>query len=181
MISRDKISPFTKTLDQEERRWFALRVRPKSEKMVGAQLLKKGVPTYVPVQKKVRYYTRKVKKVELPLIKGYVLVHMILEDYIKVLDTEHAIGFVRNEKAPSPIPEEAIDLLRRVEGSAHHADAVPLDQLQLGVELEIIGGELTGMQGRLCDIKGKEFVSIELIHMDTAIILDIDRKYLRLM
>jgi transcriptional antiterminator RfaH len=176
-----KLSPFTKSMSENERFWFAIKVRPKCEKLVRDRLLDKGVPNYVPIQIKVRHYTRKVKKVELPLLKGYVLVNAILEDYLPIIGTEHVLGFLRSDRAPAVIPEKDIELLRRVEGSAHAANSIPLNELQAGAMLEIIGGDLTGMTGRMVSIKGKELISVELIHLDTAILLDIDKKYLRLL
>ena len=176
-----KTSPFTKTMSDKERFWFAIRVRPKCEKLVRDRLMEKGIPNYVPIQVKIRHYTRKVKKVELPLIKGYVLVHALLEDYLSIIETEHVLGFLRSDRAPAVIPEKDINILRRVEGSAHAVDSIPLEELQAGAMLEIIGGDLTGMAGRLVSIKGKDLVSVELIHLDTAILLDIDKKYLRLL
>lgn len=181
MISKIKKTAFTQTLDEQTKKWFAIRVRPKCEKVVKAALEKKEIESYVPLQKKTRYYTRKVKKVELPLIKGYVLGYLILDDYVKVLETEHIIGFVRSDQAPSPIPEAEIELLRRVEGSSLNVESISLEELQMGAHIEIIGGELTGMFGRVCEVKGREFVSIELVHLDSAIMLDIDKKYLRLL
>jgi transcriptional antiterminator RfaH len=178
--TRTKISPFTCTLDTREHHWFALMVRPRTEKMVAQSLRRKGIEAYVPVLTKYQYYTRKVKKVELPLIRGYVLVPLILADYIKALDTEHVCGFIKHNKAPAIIPDEQIELIRRVEGTGKCADAVPVEQLEPGAHLEVIGGDLTGMSGRLVRLKGKDFVSVELIYMDTALILDIDKKYLRL-
>jgi len=181
MSSKVKKTPFTQSLDGENKKWFAIRVRPRCEKVVKLALEKKGIDAYVPIQRKTRYYSKKVKKVELPLIKGYVLTSIILEDYVKVLDTENVIGFIRSDQAPAPIPESAIELLRRVEGSTVQAESVALEDLQHGAHMEIIGGDLTGMIGRICEVKGREFVSIELIHMDAAIVLDIDKKYIRLL
>ncbi len=176
-----QVSPFTKTLDPHERKWFAVRVMAKCEKMVAKALDRKSIPYYLPLKTQVRHYTRKVKKVETPLIKGYLLVHLLLEDYIPVLDTHHVVGFVKYDNAPAVVKDEDIEMLKRVEGSAHNAENISSDDLVPGVELEIIGGDLTGLRGRLVEVKGKEYVSIELIHMDSFIILDVDKKYLSIL
>lgn len=175
-----QVSKFTKTLDTQERKWFAIRVMAKSEKVVARALGRKGIPYYLPIQTRVRHYTRKTKTVELPLLKGYLLVHLLLDDYIHVLDTQHVVGFVKSDNAPAVVRDEEIELLRRVEGSSHYAKTISTEELIPGSEMEIIGGDLTGLRGRLVEVKGKEYVSIELIHMDSAIILEVDRKYLSL-
>ena len=58
-------------LDTSEARWFAVYARYKREKVVAQRLQEKGIECYLPLQRLTRYYTRKVKQVELPLISGY--------------------------------------------------------------------------------------------------------------
>jgi transcriptional antiterminator RfaH len=179
MITAASISPYTRTLDPSEKRWFAIQVRPRCERLVSRYLQQKEVDAYAPMQQIVRQYTRKRKIVEKPLLSCYVLINICQADYVSVLETENVIGFVRHDKSPALIPQDQIDLLRRVAGSHLEADIVRLDEIEPGDWLEIIGGDLTGLRGRMVAFKGKSYVSMELMQLDSAIILDIDARYLR--
>jgi transcriptional antiterminator RfaH len=179
MTTAASISPYTRTLDSCEKRWFAIQVRPRCERLVSRYLQQKEIRAYAPMQQIVRQYTRKRKIVEKPLLSSYVLIQICHPEYVHVLETENVIGFVRHDKAPALIPQEQIDLLRRVAGSNLETDIVKLEQIEPGDWLEIIGGDLTGMRGRMVAYKGKSYVSIELMQLDSAIIIDIDAKYLR--
>ncbi len=172
-------SPFTCSLTTQEARWCAVRVRARCERVVAGLLERKGIRSYLPMQQIVRQYQRKRRLTERPLLPGYVLIQVCLWDYVPVLDTMHVTGFVRQDNAPAIIPQSEIDLLARVADSGRSADLVAVSDLRPGGEVEVIGGDLTGLKGRLVAVKGKEFVSVQLLHTEHALLLDIDRKYIR--
>ena len=110
-------------------RWFAVQTRSKSEKFVQRMLAKKGIYAYVPLQRFMRRYTRSTRIVEKPLINCYVFVRIVKQDYVPVLETENVSGFIRFNKELVAIPEEDINVLRRI-------------TLEDGLEVEAIPGIL---------------------------------------
>lgn len=172
-------SPFTSSLTNLEARWCAVRVRARCERMAAGLLERKGIRYYLPMQQIVRQYQRKRRQTDRLLLPGYVLVQIRLGDYVPVLDTLHVTGFVRLDNAPAIIPQAEIDLLARVANSGRATELVAVHDLHIGDEIEVIGGDLTGLKGRLVAIKGKEFLSVQLLHTEHALLLDIDRRYIR--
>ena len=85
-------------LDTEEKRWFAVYTRYKREKIVVQRLREKRIEAYVPLQELTRYYTRKIKKVQLPLISCYVFVKITKEQYVPVLETQDIVSFIKFNK-----------------------------------------------------------------------------------
>jgi len=159
-------------LEEKVKKWFAIRTRYKAEKEVCRVLSNKGVEAYVPLYKVVREYTRKRKVVELPLINNYVFVRIIKDDYVSVLETANVINFVRFSRNLISIPDEEIILLKRI-----CREEIPVEVTELefhdGKEVEIIGGKLTGIRGRIVDTRGKKFL-VELLYIGIGLQLEID-------
>ncbi len=161
-------------LDTVEHRWFAVYTRPKAEKIVVSQLAHKQVESYLPIQKKVRKYTRKIRLVELPLIGGYVFVKIIKSDYIKVLETEHILNFVKFSRNLIAIPEAEIDILRRIVGDETAEIEVEKTSFLEGDKVRIASGNLFGLEGKLVASKGKNKMVIELESLGYSMILTVD-------
>ena len=82
-------------LDNHEARWFAVYTRFKREKVVKRALQEKGITSYLPIQKLTRHYTRKVKHVEMPLISCYIFTKITKKEYVRVLETQDVVNFVK--------------------------------------------------------------------------------------
>lgn len=148
-------------LSNYEARWFAVYTNYKREKMVAKRLKSKGIEHFLPLQKFTRRYVRKIKHVELPLINCYIFVKITKPEYISVLETENVLKFVRFRNNLISIPEREIDILRLVVGEDIEVELEQKgkDYLSIGDEVEIIGGQLTGLQGVLLEQRsGKNFV-----------------------
>ena len=165
-------------IDEKEPRWFAVYTRYKREKMVNKRLQKKGIHTYLPLQQVKRHYTRKVKHLELPLISCYIFTKITKKEYVSVLEDPDVVHFVRIANDLIAIPEDQIELLRRIVGEGIEVE-VESGNYRIGDEVEVIGGQLTGLRGRLMDKEGEKFFLVELDFIDTRLRMKIDPKYLR--
>jgi len=160
-------------LDEQEARWFAVYTRYKREKLIRKRLADKGIETYLPLQQFVRHYTRKVKVVDLPLINCYLFVKITKHQYIQVLETADVLHFVRPAKELIAIPETEIDILKRVVGESI-AMEVDRSGFQSGDEVEIIGGNLTGIKGILLESSSKHNFLIELNQIGYSLQMQVD-------
>jgi transcription antitermination factor NusG len=158
--------------------WYAVRTFFRREKHVNKLLDLKGVDAWVPLREKTRIYTRKIRKVQLPLISQYVFVNINERDKGKVLQTEGVIGFVKPSGYIVPIPKEEIDLLKRVIGEEVEVE-MEEGQIQKGDRVEIIGGELTGLRGHMVERRGKNKVAVNMEHFQHAILMEIPLSALR--
>lgn len=161
-------------LHDTEPRWFAVKTRAKCEKFVRHALTKKGISVYVPLLRVLRRYTRSTRLVEKPLISGYVFVCITKADYVPVLETEHAVGFVRFDKDLLAIPEAEIAVLRRVTlEDGLEVTAVP-GVFAEGDPVEILGGVLTGLQGRIVKTEGKRRFQVALEQLGYSLLITVD-------
>ncbi|MEM9991908.1 MAG: UpxY family transcription antiterminator [Bacteroidota bacterium] len=160
-MAAKKAATYENHLHEEQARWFAVHTQYKREKLVQKALAKQGITAYLPLRKFTRHYTRKVKTVELPLISCYVFVKITKASYLKVLQTEYVLEFVKFSRNLIAIPESEMEIMRRVIGEAELIDVQP-QGYQVGDQVEIIGGELTGLKGKLVEVEGKKRMVIAL-------------------
>lgn len=145
-------------LHESDYRWFAVYTKYRAEKWVCEALAKKGIEAYVPLVAETKQYQRKIKTYHKPLINCYAFVKINRSQYTQTLETEYLIRFLRQGKDLIAIPEEEINLLKRIVGEKLSINSHPLT-LELGENVEIIRGKLTGLRGQLVEKKGKkEFI-----------------------
>ncbi len=165
-------------LHDTEYRWFAIYTRYKREKVVSKALEKKNIDCYLPLNKVTRRWGRKVKELEIPLINCYLFVKINKIQYIKVLETENVLKFVRFSKNLIAIPEEEIDLIKRITGEFNDI-SVGTECVKKGDKVEVIGGALTGMKGLLVDKDDRKKFVVELHSLSCNITMEVDPKFLR--
>lgn len=165
-------------LHEHEARWFAVYTRYKREKVIRKRLTDKGIETYLPLQQFVRHYTRKVKVVDLPLINCYLFVKITKQQYLQVLETADVLHFVQPARTLIAIPDAEIELLKRVVGEKIEIEA-DRNGFQSGDEVEIIGGNLTGIKGTLLENSSKHNFLIELNQIGYALQMQVDPCMLR--
>jgi len=141
-------------------------------------LTQKGIHSYLPLQKVTRRYTRKIKTLELPLINCYLFVKITLDEYVPVLETEHVLKFIRFSRNLIAIPEEEIEIIKKVVGEGIEIE-VESSKFQEGDEMEIVGGNLIGLYGKLVLIQGKKQMVIELENLGYSLRIAIDSTLLR--
>lgn len=165
-------------LDAEVSKWFAVYTKYKREKVIRKDLEYQGIEVYLPIQKLTRVYASKRKVVELPLISCYVFVKITKPEYLKVLQTENVVNFVRIAKNLISIPEKEIEIMKQIVGEGIPLVAEPKG-LHRGDNVEIIGGNLTGLKGILVENHGDKEVIIDLESMGYSLRMTLDTKLLR--
>jgi len=166
-------------LDAEIAKWFAVYTKYKREKVILKDLNRQGVEAYLPIQKITRVYASKRKTVELPLISCYIFVKITKSEYLRVLQTDNVVNFVRIAKNLISIPEREMEIMRQIVGEGIPVTAEPSSRLNKGDQVEIIGGNLTGLMGTLVDNHGEKEVIIDLESMGYSLRMTLDAKFLR--
>ncbi len=166
-------------LDATEAKWFAVYTKYKREKVIAKDLNRKGIHSYLPIQKLTRIYASKKKKVEMPLISCYIFVKITKAEYLPVLQTDNVVNFVRIAKNLISIPEREMEIMRRVVGEGISVTAEPSAGFRKGDQVEIMGGNLTGLTGTLIDNHGEKEVIIDLESMGYSLRMTLEAKFLR--
>ena len=165
-------------LHPDTARWFAVYTNYKREKLVRTLLSAKGIEVYLPIQKVTRRYVRKIKHLELPLINCYVFVKITTAEYIRVLETEHVLKFIRFSNNLLSIPEAEVQLMKRIIGEQLDFTIEPASFV-VGEMVEVIAGELTGLEGKLVAQEGRQSFLVELTNIGYQFRMAIDPSLLR--
>lgn len=175
---KEKKPDYEDHLHDTEYRWFAVYTQSRSEKMAFKRLNAKGINVYLPLQKKIRLYGRKKREVEFPLITCYLFVKVTRKEYVKVLETEGVLNYVKFKRNLVSIPDEEIELLRRILGEGWEVEQADTSQWQAGDIVEVNQGRLSGTRGKLVNVDGKKVFTVELETLGIGLLVEIDKELL---
>jgi transcription antitermination factor NusG len=154
-----------------QQQWYAIRVKPRHEKMVSTVLKNKGFDAFLPVYRQRRMYGRRLKELEFPLFDGYVFCKFDPLLRLPILMTPSVIYIVSNGQNVAPIAENEIAALQRAVDS--HLALEPHEYLEIGDCVTITEGVLRGLNGILVKLKKSSLIlSITLLRRSVAVEVD---------
>ncbi len=158
--------------------WYAIRVKSRAEKKVNALLAEKGIESYVPLQRRLRKWSDRKKWVDIPLISGYVFVHITRKEYELVLNTFNVVCYIYFEGKAAVIRDKDIQVLKRMLGQSELELEVTIEQLKPGQMVEVVSGPLCGVIGELIEFKGKNKVALRIPPLGYAVMVEAPEKTL---
>jgi transcription elongation factor/antiterminator RfaH len=167
---------------QERKKWYVLYTKSRQEKKVRDRFGHEDIECYLPLEKKLRIWSDRKKWVDEPLFRSYIFVRVDISDYneyLKVLQTEGVVHFVRIEKNPVIVRDELIEAIRQYEKMGEFVSEEEEKQLKVGDSVEIIRGSLKGLFGTLVEIGRKRKVRIMLEAVRQSIYLTVPKSYLQ--
>lgn len=157
-----------------EKKWYALYTRARSEKKVLLELNYAGIDAYLPLITHVRQWSDRKKKVEEPLFRSYIFVHIQEDEFYKTLNLPGAIRFISFENKAVAIPEKQIEAIRYFvndpEGLSENNQLLPEGQL-----VKVKSGPMEGLIGRLIRYKNKFRLLVLIEAIGQTITLNIPR------
>jgi transcription antitermination factor NusG len=158
--------------------WHAVYVHSRAEKKVHVELTIKGVESFLPLQRKLRQWSDRKKWVEIPLISGYVFVHITRKHYDLVLQTDNVMQYVRFEGKAAVIRDQDIEILKRMLGQSDLDIEITMEELQPGMQVEIIAGPMMGVKGELISFRGKNKVALRIPPLGFTVLVESPEKNL---
>lgn len=138
--------------------WHAIYTKSRTEKKVMERMQKSGYEVYLPMQKTMRQWSDRKKKVEVPLIASYVFVKVSEREYYDVLQTPDAVAYVSFEGKAAVIPEKQIDVMKTAVDNSMQIE-LSTEQLEEGEKVKVIAGPLKGAEGELVGkVKKRKFI-----------------------
>ncbi len=164
-------------LDDDEKKWFAVRTNYKREKIVRDQLIRLDIEAFLPLQEKTIHYTRKTVRREIPLLYTYIFVKIIRSEYVPVLQVPQVYGFTKLHRDLISIPEEEIDILKRVIGAKVDV-TIEKDKIATGDPVRVSVGQFAGMEGEFVQTLNSHKFLIELKALGHFLRMEIDESFL---
>ncbi len=164
-------------ISPNEKKWYAIYTRSRAEKQVYKQLLNNGIEAYLPLQKVMRQWSDRKKKVEEPLFRSYVFVHIDKKEYHHAINVLGAVCYVTFEGKPVSIPEYQINNLKLL--IDHAADIkVSSKRFKKGETLEIQNGSMKGLRGELIQYSKKNRLVIRMEGIQQNLLINLPEFYL---
>ena len=144
----------TKTQSAPE--WYAVYTYPNVEKKVHEKITEMGVETYLPLQKVVKQWSDRKKSVSLPLFPNYVFVKTTPQRRFDLFRIKGLVRFVAFEGKPVSIPEQEIEMIRKMVGQVGVAFTSSSTTGRVGERVKIIQGQFAGTEGLIVRETGRK-------------------------
>lgn len=145
----------------ESKHWYAVYTKPRWEKKICAQLEKKGLVYYCPMNKVRRKWSDRYKIIEEPLFKSYVFVQVSEEEKTRVRLTDGVVNFLYWNGKPGVIKDEEIEVIRRFLNEYEQVEARPIS-LAAGEKVRVKTGLLMDKEGVVIKVlNNRAFVVLE--------------------
>ena len=145
--------------------WYCLKVKPRNEIKVNTIIQNKKIETYLPLVTTIKYYSDRKKKIQVPLIPGYLFVYGDEEERkLAITMTPGAIHYLKFKGRYAEVKPEEIEnikiMLREPEKVKIEKDAI-----KKGDAVKIKSGIFSGLTGEIQEVRGnfKLLVRIEEI------------------
>lgn len=161
-----------RTISRNKKYWHALYTRPRFEKKLYNELQYYSIESFLPLYTTIRQWSDRKKKVEMPLFRSYVFVHVSEREYYQALNTLGAVRYVSFEGKAVRIPDLQIDYIRRLVDQ--HAELeVTNEVIAPGDVVEIRTGSFEGICGEMVQWQGKHKLVIRVEAIGQCILVTV--------
>lgn len=160
--------------DQHTRlNWYAVYTTSRHEKRVAEHFSHRQIDHYLPLYRTDRKWKDGSRvTLHLPLFPGYIFVHIPRTERVRVLSVPGALAIVGGTGGePAPLPDAAIDALRR---GLDVRQAEPHALLTVGQRARIRSGAFAGMEGVVVKKKNSFRVVLTLEQIMQSIAVEVD-------
>ncbi len=155
-------------------RWYALQVRTRWESSTSSLLCGKGYQTFYPTYTTEKRWRRGASSgTTAPLFPGYVFCQFDPLMRLPVLVTPGVIAVVGRGRIPVPVEDSEIEAIQRVVSSGLRAE--PWPYLEVGQQVRIQDGALSGLGGILTSFRGTSRIVVSVSLLCRSVALEIDR------
>jgi transcription antitermination factor NusG len=157
--------------------WYALKVRPRFERVVVAHLRSRGYDPFLPTYITKRQWSDRVKSLELPLFPGYLFCQLDLKWRLPILTAPGVNYIVGVGRSPEPVAEQEIESIRTIVSSGLYYEPYPY--LTAGQLVRVERGALVGLVGRVVDVKNSSRLVLSINMLMRSVSAEIDRSWVQ--
>jgi transcription antitermination factor NusG len=155
------------------KRWFALYVQPRKEKVVEQELLKRGYEIYLPIKQELRQWKDRKRIIEVPLIPSYVFMNIEEKEVWDIVRINGCVKFIWFNGKPCPIPDNQIDSIKLLLEKKVEIKQTSINPSS-GDLVRIIEGDFTGLVGVFLHKKEKNNFAVRISSLGIDLTITID-------
>ena len=161
------------------KKWLVFYTKSRQEKKTQELLRRNGFEVYLPLQKVMRQWTDRKKKVEVPLFNSYIFVLENESRISLILQTPGVAWNIRFNDKPAVLQAAELETIERFITSGYHLESKHIDNLEAGDSVEVIDGPLKGMVGYLTKTPEGDKFTVWLESIGQTMVARIDPAVLR--
>jgi len=161
---------------KHSKKWIAVYTKPRHEKSVMNELIKKDFEVYLPLLKERRKWSDRKKWVEFPIFKSYLFVFINLNNFIPVLQTPGIVKVVRFGEKIATLSEKSIEHIRLMTEGGYNP--TPTDYFIKGEPVFVKEGPLKGLEGEVIRLDGNDRLILRIDIIQHSISVKINRAFL---
>jgi transcription termination/antitermination protein NusG len=132
------------------KQWYVFYTKSRQEKKVKDLLQRNGYEVFLPMQKVMRQWSDRKKKVDVPLFNSYIFVKEFEYRIADVLKTPGIAWNIRHNGRPAILRDNEFKLIQRFLTTGYFLEATgEVEIFQVGDKAKIIDGPLAGLSGIL--------------------------------
>jgi transcriptional antiterminator RfaH len=148
--------------ESEFKKWFVLQTKPRKEKIVLLQIEQKKIEVYSPFIEKIRIWSDRKKKIQVPLFSGYVFIHGDESERIRAItDTIGALKYIYFQKRPAVVSDMEIEIIKQALLSPEKI-SIEEKRIKKGDLIVVSHGLFKGMKGYVNEFRGKYKLTVNL-------------------
>ena len=148
--------------ESEFKKWFVLQTKPRKEKIVLQQIEQKKIEVYSPFIEKIRIWSDRKKKIQVPLFSGYVFIHGDESERIRAItDTIGAMKYIYFQKRPAVVSDMEIEIIKQALLSPEKI-SIEEKRIKKGDLIVVSHGLFKGMKGYVNEFRGKYKLTVNL-------------------
>jgi transcription antitermination factor NusG len=158
--------------------WYAVHTKPRWEKKVAALLDERGIEHYCPLNKVLRQWSDRKKKILEPLFKGYVFVQVDEKAKWELLQINGIVNYVYWLGKPAKIRDSEIDTIRRF---LHEFEDIEVAEAAMQVHSTVLvkQGVLMNYKGIVLELQGNR-AKVQIESMGIQLSAYFDKKNLEM-
>ncbi|WP_232335583.1 UpxY family transcription antiterminator [Mucilaginibacter arboris] len=171
-VGLTKTSILKKTMLKEASpKWYPVYTRSRAEKQAFELLQKKGVESYLPLQKTLKQWSDRKKWVTEPLFQSYLFVRITQQQQTEVLMTKGIVRFLYHAGRIAAMPDQQINEIQLLLSNEIDLE-VTAEHIAPGEKVVIKAGPLKGLSGEMVSYKSQKQLVVRLENLGQSILVN---------
>ena len=163
--------------NEQNKKWIAVYTKPRHEKTVEKELLKKEFEVYLPLLKQRRKWSDRKKWVEFPLFRSYIFVKTEIKNTLFVLQTLGVVKVVKFGGEVAVIQNDSIQAIKLMIEGGYSPEAT--DYFVKGDPVEVKDGPLKGLVGEVIRVDNHDRLLVRVDAIQHSVSVQINRAFLK--
>ena len=169
------------TQNTTDHNWYALYTNPRFEKKAHERLLLNDYESFLPLITTIRQWSDRKKKVQVPLIPGYIFVKIDKNKLINVLPIPGVINVLKHLGKPAVIQDYEIENLKILLEDSSKFNIIEESNLRKGDSIIVEKGIFKGLIAECIKLNGKHRVIVRIQGIENIIEVNISLSYVKKM